>query len=117
MCSSDLYLLIEETRFVDRLHVHYDVDESALSARIAPLTLQPLVENSIKHGIKDQEGGAEITICVRRDKENVNISVADNGKGIEPMRLRNLGEQSVTSERGTGVGLYNVNKRLEYMHG
>lgn len=111
------YLLIEETRFVDRLHVHYDVDESALSARIAPLTLQPLVENSIKHGIKDQEGGAEITICVRRDKENVNISVADNGKGIEPMRLRNLGEQSVTSERGTGFGLYNVNKRLEYMHG
>lgn len=111
------YLLIEETRFVDRLHVHYEVDEEALSAKIAPLTLQPLVENSIKHGIKDNDGKAEVTISIQKSGDSVKITVADNGKGIEQERLDTLGEESVQSEQGTGFGLYNVNKRLEHMHG
>ncbi|CDQ21549.1 two-component system, LytT family, sensor histidine kinase LytS [Halobacillus karajensis] len=111
------YLLIEETRFVDRLHVDYDVDESALSARIAPLTLQPLVENSIKHGIKDQEVEAQIIISIQQVGGHVEILVKDNGAGIDGDRLKTLGEQSVESSVGTGFGLFNVNKRLEHMHG
>ncbi|WP_226585354.1 sensor histidine kinase [Halobacillus litoralis] len=111
------YLLIEETRFVDRLHVHYEVDESVLSAKIAPLTLQPLVENSIKHGLKDQEGEASIWIRIEGNKTQVQVTVEDNGTGIDADRLLTLGEQFVSSDKGTGFGLYNVNKRLEHMHG
>ncbi len=111
------YLLIEETRFVDKLHVHYEIDESTLNARIAPLTLQPLVENCIKHGIKDREGDAEITIRVQSSEEGVKIAVIDNGQGIDAERLISLGVNEVKSAEGTGLGLYNVNKRLEHMHG
>ncbi|MYL39936.1 sensor histidine kinase [Halobacillus litoralis] len=111
------YLLIEETRFVDRLKIDYDIDESALSAKIAPLTLQPLVENSMKHGVKDQDEEARITLTIQKEGTCVRVSIADNGRGIDPVRLQQLGEGVVDSEKGAGFGLYNVNKRLEYMHG
>ncbi|WP_079477143.1 sensor histidine kinase [Halobacillus salinus] len=111
------YLLIEETRFVDKLHVTYDIDEEVLSARIAPLTLQPLVENCIKHGIKDRDGDCEIRIMMKKDSEGVRISVVDNGSGITKTRLEGLGDQEVDSKKGTGLGLYNVNSRLRHMHG
>jgi len=111
------YLFIEETRFVDKLHIHYDIDDHALSAKIAPLTLQPLVENCIKHGIKDQDGESEIMIQIKYLSEGVRVSVKDNGSGILPERLHHLGLEEVTSEIGTGLGLYNVNKRLELLHG
>ncbi|TGB01885.1 sensor histidine kinase [Halobacillus salinus] len=111
------YLLIEETRFVDKLHVTYDIDDEVLSARIAPLTLQPLVENCIKHGIKDRDGDCEIRIMMKKDSEGVRISVVDNGSGITKTRLEGLGDQEVDSKKGTGLGLYNVNSRLRHMHG
>ncbi|MCP3032843.1 sensor histidine kinase [Halobacillus sp. A1] len=111
------YLLIEETRFVDKLRVNYEVDDSALSVKIAPLTLQPLVENCIKHGIKDKEDDCEITIQVRDFGESVRITLNDNGSGMTPERLATLGEKEVHSEKGTGLGLMNVNKRLVHMHG
>ncbi|WP_346773243.1 histidine kinase [Halobacillus sp. BAB-2008] len=111
------YLLIEETRFVDRLHVYYDVDEAALTARIAPLTLQPLVENCMKHGIKDQDGEAIIRISVKAEEDGVRVSIEDNGTGIDPERLETLGTDYVDSHNGTGFGIYNVNRRLEHMHG
>ncbi|UOR13982.1 sensor histidine kinase [Halobacillus amylolyticus] len=111
------YLTIEETRFVDRLHVKYDVDDRALDMKIAPLTLQPLVENCIKHGIKDQEEDCEIHIRIKSVEEGVKISIMDNGTGIDQARLKTLGNQEVESEKGTGLGLFNVNKRLAHMHG
>ncbi|WP_163528376.1 sensor histidine kinase [Halobacillus ihumii] len=111
------YLTIEETRFVDKLHVRYEVEDRALGVKIAPLTLQPLVENCIKHGIKDQEEDCEITIQIKHVTEGVHISVIDNGSGILPERLKALGGEEVESEEGTGLGLYNVNKRLKHMHG
>lgn len=111
------YLLIEETRFVDQLHVNYDVDEEALDAHIAPLSLQPLVENCIKHGVKNQEAQAEIHVTVHNHTEGVLISVSDNGQGIDPEKVRHLGMTQVESDKGTGLGLFNVNERLVYMYG
>ncbi|MCP3027844.1 sensor histidine kinase [Halobacillus sp. A5] len=111
------YLIIEETRFVDKLRINYEIDDSALSVKIAPLTLQPIVENCIKHGVKDKEENCEITIQVRDLGDMVRIAVIDNGSGITAERLASLGEKEVHSEQGTGLGLVNVNKRLEHMHG
>ncbi|MCD5325085.1 MULTISPECIES: sensor histidine kinase [Pontibacillus] len=111
------YLLVEETRFVDHLHVEYEVDEEALKERIAPLTLQPLVENCMKHGVKEQDGQTEIRVAVQKKSQGVLVSVTDNGPGIAPERLKSLGKIQVESEKGTGLGLYNVNERLVHMHG
>ena len=111
------YLAIEEARFFDRLEVEYQIDEDALQAKVPSITLQPLVENAIKHGMKNVEEGFVLTISIRNEGEKVTVSVKDNGCGIAEGRLSKLLSEPVESQAGTGIGLYNVNKRLEMMMG
>jgi two-component system, LytTR family, sensor histidine kinase LytS len=111
------YLAIEEARFVDKLKVEYDIDDGSLSQMIPPLTLQPIVENAIKHGIKDKNENCVVKITVAKQESGVAISVEDNGEGIPAERLAQLGENSLESETGTGLALYNINRRLTMMYG
>lgn len=111
------YLLIEQTRFEDKLQVDYEVDEHALNARIAPLTLQPLVENCIKHGLRNKDGVGKVLVRILEQEDGVQVLVEDNGVGIHRDDLVNLGVETVHSTEGTGLGIYNVNKRLELMYG
>jgi two-component system sensor histidine kinase LytS len=111
------YLEIEETRFADKLSVYYDVDEDALRVKIPPMTLQPLVENAVKHGLKQLRNDSQLQIRIQKEKDAVKLSIIDNGKGIEKRRLEELGKEKVHSETGTGIGLYNINRRLEMMYG
>lgn len=111
------YLAIEEARFVDKLKVEYDIDEKSLSQMIPPLTLQPIVENAIKHGIKDKREDCLVKITITKKAHGSAISVHDNGQGILPDRLKLLGVNSLESETGTGFALYNINRRLTMMFG
>jgi two-component system sensor histidine kinase LytS len=111
------YLSIEEARFINKLMVSYDVDENLLSQPIPPLTLQPIVENAIKHGMKEMENDCRIQISIKEQGEHIEVTVSDNGKGIEKARLSQLGQKISSSAEGTGLGLYNVNRRLIMMMG
>ncbi|EDL64851.1 sensor histidine kinase [Bacillus sp. SG-1] len=111
------YLAIEEARFVDKLKVEYDIDEKSLTHMIPPLTLQPIVENAIKHGIKNKNENCLVKITIDKLESGVNITVEDNGQGIPEERLALLGENSLESETGTGFALYNINRRLTMMFG
>ena len=106
------YLEIIEARFVDKLTVHYEMDDRLLTELIPPFTLQPIVENAIHHGIKDMEKNCVIKVTVRDLGQEIEIIVEDNGKGILPERIAVLGTDQVESETGTGMGLFNVNRRL-----
>ncbi|TLS36001.1 sensor histidine kinase [Pseudalkalibacillus caeni] len=111
------YLAIEEARFVDKLKVEYEIDENALAERVPPLTLQPIVENAIKHGIKDKDEDCVVKIIIKKAASGVEITVKDNGQGIKQDRLKLIGENSMESETGTGFALYNINRRLTMMFG
>jgi two-component system, LytTR family, sensor histidine kinase LytS len=111
------YLAIEEARFVDKLKVFYNIEENLLTEFIPPLTLQPIVENAIKHGIKDRDHDCTVKISILERDKQVLVKVEDNGKGIRPEHLEDLGKKKVDSEEGTGLGLFNVNRRLEMMFG
>ncbi|WP_322555755.1 sensor histidine kinase [Sporosarcina beigongshangi] len=111
------YLEIIEARFVDRLTIVYDVDDHLLHERIPPFTLQPIVENAIHHGIKDMEKNSIIKMTVRELGAEIEIKVEDNGKGVTPERLAVLGTMQLDSETGTGVGLFNINRRLLMTYG
>ncbi|MFJ7935106.1 LytS/YhcK type 5TM receptor domain-containing protein [Sporosarcina sp. NPDC096371] len=111
------YMEIIEARFIDRLTILYDVDDNLLHERIPPFTLQPIVENAIHHGINDMEKNCIITLSVRSLDTEIGIQVEDNGKGISPERLTKLGTIQVESETGTGMGLFNVNRRLRMTFG
>ncbi|WP_100407372.1 sensor histidine kinase [Bacillus solitudinis] len=111
------YLEIEQTRFSDKLTVHYDVDKELLPLKLPPMTLQPLVENAIKHGMKQLKSDSYIHIAIIKKRKYVEILIADNGLGIEHERILELGTNQVASDTGTGIGLYNINRRLEMMYG
>jgi two-component system, LytTR family, sensor histidine kinase LytS len=111
------YLAIEEARFVEKLMVTYDVDEAALLVKIPPLTLQPIVENAVKHGIKNMDQNCSIKIVIFKDSSGTNVLVEDNGQGMDEEVQAQLGKQLISSEKGTGIALYNVNRRLTMMFG
>ncbi|MEL3973532.1 sensor histidine kinase [Rossellomorea oryzaecorticis] len=111
------YLAIEEARFFDRLQVVYDLDEVAMHTVVPSITLQPLVENAIKHGMKNQSEGFILKISITSGGDGVTVKVEDNGDGIDASRLESLLLEPVESKTGTGIALYNVNKRLEMMVG
>ncbi|WP_210364020.1 sensor histidine kinase [Bacillus sp. REN3] len=111
------YLAIEEARFVEKLRIAYEIDDDALSVKIPPLTLQPLVENAVKHGIKDMEQDCLIKISILDQPSGILVSVEDNGKGMDEERIRLLGNKIIDSKKGSGIALYNVNRRLTMMFG
>ncbi|PIC67116.1 sensor histidine kinase [Sporosarcina sp. P21c] len=109
----EAYLMIEEARFIDKLKICIDVDPHVMQEKIPPLTLQPIVENAMTHGIKDLDANAMVHISIHERDNAIHIMVQDNGEGIVPARLAMLGQEPVRSEKGTGLGLYNVNRRLK----
>lgn len=108
------YLDIESARFRDKLHVEYAIDPNALYVKVPTMTLQSLVENAIKHGVREQlnhEG--QIIITMQKIDNKIKVSIEDNGIGIPEERLKMLTKEMIKSKKGTGIGLYNVNRRLK----
>lgn len=103
------YLNIEQIRFGDRLAVVWDVDENSM-VDIPFLTIQPLVENAINHGIMERMEGGTVTIRVAEQKDGVHVSVSDNGVGIEEKQLSNLLNRKTSDH--SSVGLINTNQRI-----
>lgn len=106
------YLIIQEVRYGDLLDVKYDLDGSCNEYRIIKLVLQPLVENSIYHGIRNKEGKGKIIISTYQDKESIYLSVEDNGLGMEESKI-----EDIYKNKGIGVGLRATKERLRIFYG
>ena len=105
------YLFIQKQRYEDKLSYFFNIeDESLLSIEVPKIIIQPIVENSIYHGIKNLSRNGIITIDVYRENSTVNISVKDNGIGFEKAK------QFKKSKTG-GVGFQNVDKRIKFYYG
>lgn len=104
------YLNIQRVRFGDRLVVEFEVDDSLRSALVPSLLLQPLVENSIRHGITHRASGGTIRVRITAAGEMLRIDVVDNGVGPG-------GKRSREKRRGTGLGLANTATRLNHLYG
>jgi two-component system LytT family sensor kinase len=110
---TDDYLGIEVVRFgADKLKVVKEIDPRTLEIPVPSMLLQPLVENSIKHGLEPRIGGGTITLRSRIEAGQVIIEVEDDGVGIAPGRSHSSGVL-----RGTGIGMKNVRERLEVLYG
>jgi two-component system LytT family sensor kinase len=109
LASIDEYLDIEVVRFGPQLSVIKDIKPETLDVVVPSMILQPLVENSIKHGLARKVGGGSITIkAILRDGHTV-IEVHDDGLGMSEDRLEHA--------LGGGIGLSNVNERLRTIYG
>lgn len=101
------YLSLEQIRFRDKLEVELDV--AVTDFKLPPLTIEPLVENAVKHGVTKKRGGGKVTISTARTDEGIKITVADTGVGFDPDNYMDDGKPH--------VGIRNVSDRLKNMVG
>ncbi len=113
------YLEIQHIRYQDILSYSIDFDEEILSYPMLKLTLQPLIENALYHGIKLKRGKGTITVTGRRKGDLLVFQVADDGIGMTEEQLQAL-RQSIehpTDTKSTSFGLYNVQQRIRLNYG
>jgi len=109
------YLVLEKARFREKLHIQKDIDNGLLDYQVPVLTLQPLVENAVKHGIQPKMGRGTIHISARLVKGEMSLVVKDDGVGIGRDKLSKVLQPGFGS--GNGVGLSNVHERLKGFFG
>jgi two-component system sensor histidine kinase YesM len=117
------YLAIQKVRYRDILEYEINVDNTIFNSTILKLSLQPLVENALYHGIKNKRGGGKIVVNGRQvDPRTVVFEITDTGIGMHPEKLAQIqsalenGIETVDSE-DRGYGIFNVNKRVELYYG
>lgn len=115
----DSYLKIQHFRYQDILEYEIDIEEEIYDYMIPKLTLQPLVENALYHGIKLKRGMGKILIQGFQKGERLIFRVIDNGKGMDEKTLNELRKRIAGLESASdgGFGLSNVNQRLQYYFG
>ncbi len=108
---TDDYLDIEVVRFGTKLKVEKEIDPRTLEVLVPSILLQPLIENSIKHGIQPRIHGGTVTLRSRLEGDRVLIEVIDDGVG--------MGGHAASSvrHRGAGIGIKNVRERLDVLYG
>jgi two-component system sensor histidine kinase YesM len=117
------YLTIQKMRYRDILDFHIDLDENLLDCTILKLTLQPLVENALYHGIKGKRNGGTIIVQARRSEPNlILLEVQDDGIGFTPYKLAQIqaslnDDSSEITVPDNGFGLENVSKRIKLYYG
>jgi two-component system LytT family sensor kinase len=104
------YLSIEMVRFGDKLRFVKEVEPDTLDLLVPSMLLQPLVENSIRHGLSSKVDGGTIRVRSRRNANQLQVIVEDDGVGIPESRLARMFEQG-------GIGVNNVNERLKVLYG
>lgn len=111
------YLMIQEMRFKNRFTYTFQIEEDTERYGTVKLILQPIVENCIYHAMEFMDGDGEISVSVQKDGTDILFTVSDNGCGMtEDILERLLAGESVSKGKG-GVGLQNVQERLQLVFG
>ncbi|MCY6483322.1 sensor histidine kinase [Clostridium aestuarii] len=108
------YIEIEKARFGDKLNVVYNIDDN-LDIKIPSLIIQPIVENSVKHGILKGDKKGTVKIDIKKlNKDKVKVIIEDDGIGISEEIIKQVYEGTM---KGSQIGISNVNNRLKYIYG
>ena len=112
---AESYLRIQKFRYKNQFTYHFDVDEECLGYLCNKITLQPIIENAIYHGINRMVDEGEILIEVHQDQDDIILAVEDNGVGMTEEQCQEI----MKKERGdrTGIGIKNVNDRIKIYFG
>ncbi len=111
----NIYLILEKARFGRKLVVKEEIDEEMWELQIPRLSIQPLVENAVKHGITAKMGNGTVLIKISMVNSEINVQVQDDGAGIPADRFKDVLKDGVGS--GNGVGMANVHGRLRAIYG
>lgn len=115
------YLKIQEIRFADQLYWDIQTDESIESEKIIKFLLQPLVENSINHGIRKRDEPGHIYIRIWKEPDSIVLEIEDDGVGMDPEQLErvreSLNDALEEPDKDHGFGLRNVHQRIQLHYG
>ncbi len=115
------YLNIISIRLEGRLRIEINIDERWLEVRLPKMTVQPVIENAVKHGLESLDRQGILKVSILEETGVLNIVVQDNGKGMDAEKLKALVEsldRPTTKENGKmGIGLQNLHRRLQHMFG
>ena len=114
---AEAYFYFVGLRYGDRLAIHRDIDDEALNATMPVLTLQPLIENAVEHGIAP-EGGGEIRLMCQRLGSCLRVEIVNSGRGISPEDRRRI-DAALRGDSlgGSHIGLSNICTRLQLIYG
>lgn len=110
------YVIIQKTRFEERLDFRMDIPEHLLDAQLPKLTLQPLIENAIRYALEPNIEPCMISITVSEEDHGLDIKVSDNGPGMSAEFIKNL-QMGRIKTRGEGIGLANISERIQLVFG
>lgn len=115
---TSVYLDIQNNRFSNGIAVTFDVDESTLSYDIPKLSLQPIIENAILHGLQNKDDDDwRICVQVKQAGTHIYLTVKDNGVGMPPEVVAQLLQKNPDGIPQRGYGLYNVDRRIKLFFG
>lgn len=110
------YITIQKYRYGERLQFKLEKEPGAEYLSIPKLTIQPIVENAIQHGLEEMMETCTISVQISTGEDDVRIIVRDNGPGIDKATIQKIHEGKV-KPKGSGIGLYNINERIHLMFG
>ncbi|MBP1755830.1 MAG: signal transduction histidine kinase, LytS, partial [Firmicutes bacterium] len=110
------YIEIQEVRFNNNIVIYYEVDDSLLEHSVFRLMLQPIIENSVNHGIRSTNARCCIKIKVRRKMNYICVDIVDNGCGMTKAVLKEL-KNKINDAKSKNIGLTNLNRRLILQYG
>ncbi|WP_239619263.1 hybrid sensor histidine kinase/response regulator [Cohnella mopanensis] len=108
------YVDIEKARFGDRVKVEFAVDKKLYGCQVMPLTIEPLVENAIRHGVSKKLSGGTVRLTIQQEGEFVRVDVEDDGMGMTPEQVKTIME---IGKQEQGVGFRNIMRRVAHMTG
>ena len=113
------YTYIMNVRMNNEVEYIYDIDPAARYVSMPRLSLQPLVENALNHGLKNKAGSKVVQIIGKLEDDNLILSVADNGVGMDAEAMNRSLERNESRHAASGnsIGLHNINSRLKLLHG
>lgn len=112
------YLFIQSLRYSDRISYQIDIEDAVLDYRIPSMTLQPLVENAMVHGLEKKVDGGIIKISGHiTEEKSIVLTISDTGSGIDPVLLNRLNKINTIDSGSLGIGLLNTHDRIRYNFG
>lgn len=111
------YLLIQKMRYSDTFDYKINVNNELFKFKVLKLTLQPLIENAIYHGIKQKRGKGLLVVNGRHNGAKLILEICDSGAGMSESKLEQVRESLINPEVGRGYGLKNVHRRLQLHYG
>lgn len=113
------YCYVMDVRMQDHVRYYYDIYPKSLEARVPRISIQPLVENALNHGLRNKRGEKQVRIEAKVREDLLEICVADNGVGMDAEKMNESLRHSNLDyvERGNSIGIHNINARLKILYG